>query len=355
MITAHAGFALPFARVGLFVFTLRNFGMNIEQRADLLHNCVAQLVAAHEEFVLTKDQEITPKHAFWKAADALVQAFSGEAGDIPQSCWTLFVAIYGNGESEEGGFKRAWSRYKTDQDASQNPTWKPGPAVWSAYRNLCAAMKSATAVRERLVEPIVDLVKQGVSEQQIARMYKKYTVGGSPDIGWVERMKAQYVAADGTAKAEQPIDTRRVHQQKKTQSATAWDQYAAALARSPEIRRVREALEQGLDVEQVGIHSVRREDATQGPQLAFGEPDWQEESHTPWAPVEAAQSFSEPLSEAADIPSDFTIEQQAVMLLDRGVPDEEIKGHLGISGQQLGAWKRRADEIRAGMSETVVA
>lgn len=333
--------------------------MNIEQRSDLLHNCVAQLVAAHEEFVLTKDQEITPKHAFWKAADALVQAFSGEAGDIPASCWSLFVSIYGNGESEEAGFKRAWNRYKTDQDASQNPTWKPGPAVWSAYRNMCTAMKSATVVRERLVEPIVDLVKQGVSEQQIARMYKKFTVGGSPDMGWVERMKAQYVAADGTAKAEQPVDTRRVYQQKKTQSATAWDQYAAALARSPEIRRVREALEQGIDIEHVGIHSVRREDPDQGPQLAFGEPDWQGESNTPWAPVEPSREatgvYSEPLSEAVDFPDEFTVEQKAVMLLDRGVPDEEIKGHLGISGQQLGAWKRRADEIRAGMGETVVA
>jgi hypothetical protein len=39
------------------------------------------------------------------------------------------------------------------------------------------------------------------------------------------------------------------------------------------------------------------------------------------------------------------------MLDHGGISDDQIKQKLNVSGQQLGAWKRRADEIRAELTE----
>lgn len=299
--------------------------MNIDQRADLLCNCVAQLVAAQNEFVRSQDEEITPKHAFYKAADTLVLAFSGEAGDIPQKCWPLFLAVWG--DSDEGGFKRAWGRFKADQDAMANPTWKPGQAVWSTYRNLISKMKSAAVAPTQLVPTVADLLAQGVSHQQIARAYRKY-VGrtGNLDLAWVEHMKAH--------PEQNTPETRAVHQRLQTSSTSQWDAYAAGLASRPEIRRVREMLEGGSDPE-------TQEREPQGPQFAFGEPEYEQASVTAWEPQSEPRAAQRDYGDA----DEFTVEQQALDMLDRGVPDKEITSALGITGQKLGAIKRRRHEI----------
>jgi hypothetical protein len=130
-------------------------------------------------------------------------------------------------------------------------------------------------------------------------------------------------------------------------------------------------LEQGLDVEQVGLYSTEGQTTAKGPRFAFGEPEGVHAYTVPSLPDEPVEVnyagqvahtstyFTRPEQDETlhgvlvdEGGQAFTIEQQAIMMLDHGgITDEQIKQKLNISGQQLGAWKRRADEIRAELTE----
>lgn len=301
--------------------------MNSAQRTDLLKRCVAQLVSTHMDFVQTADTQITPKHPFWVAADALCEAFDDENGEIPANCRRIFVAVWGNGEGD-GGFKRAWRKWTTREQTKQNPTWKPGPEVWAAYRHLKEQMRVQVTQPRKLVEPIADLVAQGLNDEQIARCYEKSNSFGAPDTEWVRWMKA-----DLTRNTE---ETRMLQRAKIQTSAEQWADYAAQLAASPDVSRVLEMLEAGVDPE-TSTPRAHMTERSEGPKLAYGRRNAPEPQ-----PEEQYDSYQD---------SPITVEQRAVMLLDEGTADHEIVQQLGISGQKLGAIKRRADEIRADLPQ----
>lgn len=319
-------------------------------RSDFLKNCVARLYAAQLDYVQSRNDEIGPKHAFWLAAEALIRAFDDPHGDIPADCRRIFTAVMGNGEST--GFKAAWNHWSRREVVSDKATWRPSAAVWRAFRDIGNAMKAEARMPQRTVDTVADLVKQGVDDSQIAYIYERFTRTGARDLAWVAHMK------------EHPelntLSTRCITKRKQEMSRQEWEAFAAKLAATPRIQQVREMLERGEDPETAISKGGSRFAAEF--ELREFEPQPFEELPAEWDEPAASSRensgdydrYETPELEAMRVArkeTSITLEQRAVMLLDDGVPDEEIKQQCGIEGPKLGAIKRNADRIRETMPQ----
>lgn len=303
--------------------------MNEQEREGLLKNCVAQLVAAHKDFAYSGDKDVDPKNPFWIAADTLIAAC--DWGTIPENCRNLFTAVWGDGTGTSAGsqraFKHAWVEYRTKQLNSPRPTWKPGQAVWSSYGALKKAMVAEVTAPQREIESVADLVGQGVSDAQIAKIYGWYGNMGQPDVSRVLRAKADPNTYNGP-------ETRRPQVKAADDRRGYWSQYATRLARDAATASIRARLEMGDDPDIAETHQRpdRMEMSEIMPQLAFGE---------------HAMDFDEEFGKTAEeLAGPITVEQRILMLLDEGMAEHDIASQLGVSGQKIGAVKRRRAEIQ---------
>lgn len=344
------------------------FAIDDANRSEFLKNCVARLVAAHEDYVQSREDEIGPKHPFWLAAEALIKAFDDPYGDIPGDCRRVLVALWGSGEAVsdpngnrivQGGFKGAWRNWSRREDNSSRPNWKPNAAVWREFRNLKESMKADMAMPDRMVPTVADLVAQGLNDYQIATNYMKLTRNGAWDEAWVRHMKEH-------PELNTP-ETRMLGKREKDMSRVEWESFAEKLASNTRIQEIRRMLETGEEAKESRSSRYADEFSLSEfePRQAFEElpGEWE----TLRVPVEVPVSdeareyirrergieIEEGATWHARKPEEggITVEQRAVMLLDDHVDDGEITRQLNISGQKLGAIKRNADRIRETMPQ----
>jgi hypothetical protein len=300
--------------------------MNEQERESLLKNCVAQLVAAHKDFAYSADKDVDSKNPFWIAADTLIAAC--DFGTIPENCRNLFAAVWGDGTGTSAGsqraFKHAWVEYRTKQLNSPRPNWRPGQSVWSSYAALKKAMVAEITVPQRELESVADLVKQGVSDVQIAKIYGWRGNMNQPDVDRVIRAKADPEKYNGP-------ETRKPQRKQAEDRRGYWSQYATRLARDTTTASIRARLEMGDDPDMAEAHQrpERMEMGEIMPQLAFGDVDME---------------FGGP-ERVDEIGGPITVEQRILMLVDDGMSDADIGSQLGVSGQKIGAVKRRRGEI----------
>ena len=134
-------------------------------RKEELFAVVDALTVVHSEWVAAQNRP-HPDAIYWDAVDEVLEAFS--LGDIPQECRDLANAVVLLKDAAEEFGERA--------DIGRQ---YPDDKFWRARQATEDARKQTQAVQvKRYIEPMQELHAQGVSHEQIARMY-----GFKDDLG----------------------------------------------------------------------------------------------------------------------------------------------------------------------------
>lgn len=121
---------------------------------DIL-DAVDAMFAAHDEWESDRTAPEQPTEKLEFAINSAIETC--RYGDAPQSCRELLAAMEALGKE--------WAAYQNGQwDRQQRPL----PAFWEAWRNVVTARSGATPIRPRRPESVSELLRQGVSYNQIA-------------------------------------------------------------------------------------------------------------------------------------------------------------------------------------------
>ncbi len=127
--------------------------------------------------------------SLWMAAEQAVAAF--KTGSLPASCRGLSDAV--------ALFTRHWEEHTARAEVDPKDDPLPGGNVWGALDAVAEARKGSDPQGIRKIEPVADLVQQGVTDEQIAKIYKWKTDLGHWDIQKVREAKASPGKYDGEA------------------------------------------------------------------------------------------------------------------------------------------------------------
>ena len=171
----------------------------MSQRAAELFRLVDAFNETHDSWVEDANQEY-PTLAYWAAFDRMLEGF--ENGDLPGNCRDLAVAVY----------TLAKERATFDLSDDMNPH----DGFWYARQKLLEAAAKLRNPDEKFhIEPISELYKQGVSPEQIGRMWGLLKSDGSGDSSKVQ----QEIARPGSIITENYVHPREKERAKEAEQA----------------------------------------------------------------------------------------------------------------------------------------
>jgi len=185
----------------------------------------------------------------WMAASDCVRTY--ETGTIPGSCRNLCEAVM--------AFARYWNEHASRAEVSQTDDLLPGNNVWSAMDSIAAARRGAAPKQSVILESVADLVKQKVTDMQIAKIYKWTDSLGHPDLAKVRAAKEQPGKFDGVAHQRQQQDrAQQLADDNRRQADQVRERIDARRPRGPQpvLDSIETLIAQGLNVAQIARNKV---------------------------------------------------------------------------------------------------
>lgn len=161
-------------------------------RTDAILSATDTLIRVHDDWENDEKSPLQPSEAFETALIAAVE--TAENGDTPMQCRELVTAL------SRLGFE--WSEYA---DGKMDRRRCPVGSFWAAFRAVLNAREGATPPARQRLEPVAELLAQGVTYHQIAHhIYGHHGRGpflnraGQPDVTLIlqERDKPGSVIGD---------------------------------------------------------------------------------------------------------------------------------------------------------------
>lgn len=140
------------------------------RRRDQLYAVVDNLTAVHNEWADDANRP-NPDEMYWDAVDAVINAFA--TGSIPAECRTLCECV--------SDLARELAIFDERIDFEEG---YPHNGFWESRQRLEDARKLIVAPIIKPLESMQELHRQGVSNDQIARIYKLFDQHGEPQ-GWL--------------------------------------------------------------------------------------------------------------------------------------------------------------------------
>lgn len=182
----------------------------MSRRSEQLKAVANDFILVHEAWV-EDDNRPNPDESYWDAVDALRETF--EHGEIPAESRVLADAVE--------DFLDEASRFDAREDVNN---FYPGDAFWEARERIAKVLEGdgVNPAELRPLESIKELVSQGVTHMQIAKMYGFFNRNGDPMPHLVQReldKPGSVLETKGAVDGKDWIDPRLKEQQEAAEAA----------------------------------------------------------------------------------------------------------------------------------------
>lgn len=131
-----------------------------ETRLNEILNAVDHMLAVHDAWENDPKSPDVPSQALEEAILWAIEACTH--GDIPANCRELCVVAMPRLAFE-------WEQYANGVERSRRPDGTPTARFWATFKAVVMARAGATSYIPKTIEPVKELLRQGVGHDQIAR------------------------------------------------------------------------------------------------------------------------------------------------------------------------------------------
>lgn len=293
-------------------------------RREALYAVVDELTRVHDAWVEDHNRE-NPDETYWDAVDEVINTFA--AGDIPAECRMLC--------ERAGDLAKEMAIFDERGDIDNG---YPQSNFWEARQRLEDARKAAVDTVIKPMESVKELHDQGVTHEQIARMYGLITSNGVP-MSW---LIGKYLAdPNSVLELKNWRDPRIVEQEKRERDAierakanlqakaTAADGSGNPCKETPQ-----ELWEQGVSVAQAALMLRKKQEEVQA---IFDQFERLKKAKADAGPLEEGEGDD-------DGDDDTDLERKVLEMARQGVPAAEIAKSLGKDGRKVAGILKRSKE-----------
>ena len=322
-------------------------------RRDNLFAVVDRLTQIHNEWV---DSDLrNPNDVYWDAVSLVVKSF--DEGEIPNDCRKLFECA--------SDLSRELEIFDARDYAS---TGYPQNGFWEARQRLEDARKQTSARGVKPMESIKELDAQGVSHEQIARMYKIVDPNTGEPQGWKIKQElaepGSVIGKDWKDPAVAELERQQKESTRRSRGSLAEKSGRAEAASAPCPESPLELWQQGVSIEQSArmlkipmaeveamFSEFDKKKSGDKPGAATGEPA--ADSSDPMSSLdplddEGDEDDDDPVlgsagqSEQAAAPASETeIEEMVIEFAREGMAPADIAKEMKLDGRKVGTILRR--------------
>ena len=324
--------------------------VNILERRNYLLQLAHAVIREHDIWSHAPDVPgISPRCPLHGAFNDLFEGFS--IGDMPFDCRDLDALVR--------QLAPQWDAYVNKCEAIGEYTGPPPAGFWTLFGQLPQALSVAEVIDYPPLEPPWELERQGLSSQQIARIYDWYTAAGDPDTGRVQLAKTrdrEKFAAGVSNPLNEKRRNERARVEAKMREALDTQQRRAETMKEPAPESIEQLIEEKVGPAQIArmklmTLSELEQYASKNGLTLPAEPTVDRPPATNLPPDRTMEDWDSDTIDQGELDiSELTIEERVVLAATEN--PEMTPGQIGelfdIGHQKVTAILKRANEMVSG-------